>query len=115
MVEFRWKTEGTHTAGDYVHVPATVYLLVIIGLAVVVTVLITGKLSEQEKTFQVRELELEARMNGKGTVVFIKKNIADGAILKAADLEVREIERGKIPIDALSNERQAIGSKIKYA
>jgi len=113
VVEFRWKTEGTRTPGTIVFFPTAFFLLIIIGLAVLVTIAVTGNVSEQEKTFQAKQLELEAAMNAKHKVVCVKRHIAEGGTIKPGDLCVRELI--EVPIDALSNPAEAIGKKVKCA
>jgi flagella basal body P-ring formation protein FlgA len=75
---------------------------------------LTGKVSEQEKTFQVKQLELEARRNAVHKAVCVKRHIAEGDTIKPGDIGVRELI-GEIPIDALSNTSEAIGKKAKCA
>jgi flagella basal body P-ring formation protein FlgA len=113
MVEFRWKTEGTRPAGVTDRLPASACLLIIIGFAYLVTIVVTGKVSEQEKTFQVKQLELEAKMNAKHIVVCVKRRIAEGDMIKPGDIGMRELDETKVPIDALSNTSEAIGKHSK--
>jgi uncharacterized membrane protein YdfJ with MMPL/SSD domain len=63
MVEFRWTTEGTRVAGTVTYWPPSVMLLIIIGIAVAITILITGKVSEQEKTYQAKQAAYEEMMS----------------------------------------------------
>jgi pilus assembly protein CpaB len=94
--------------------PPAVMLLVIIGLAVVVTMMVTGKVSEQEKTFQAKQAELETKMNQKGKVVYTIKDIPEGQTIPTEALEEREIEQSKIPQDALTSASLAAGRVAKY-
>jgi len=94
--------------------PPAVMLLIIIGLAVVVTVMVTGKVSEQEKTFQVKQQELENKMNAKGKVVYTIKDIPEGQTIPTEALEEREIEQSKIPQDAITSSSLAAGRVAKY-
>lgn len=68
MAKFYWKTEGTMGPGTICRFPASVMLLIIIALAVGVSMLCTGKVSEQEKAFQARQAELEAKMSNRENV-----------------------------------------------
>jgi pilus assembly protein CpaB len=89
-------------------------LLIIIGLAVVVTMMVTGKVSEQEKTFQSKQAELEQKMNAKGKVVYTVKDIPEGQTIPTEALEEREIEQAKIPQDAITSASLAAGRVAKY-
>jgi pilus assembly protein CpaB len=89
-------------------------LLVIIGLAIVVTMMVTGKVSEQERTFQAKQAELETKMNQKGKVVYTIKDIPEGQTIPTEALEEREIEQSKIPQDALTSASLAAGRVAKY-
>jgi len=94
--------------------PPAVMLLIIIGLAVVVTMMVTGKVSEQEKTFQSKQAELEQKMNAKGKVVYTIKDIPEGQTIPTEALEEREIEQSKIPQDAITSASLAAGRVAKY-
>ena len=94
--------------------PPAVMLLVIIGLAVVVTMMVTGKVSESEKTFEARKAELEQKANAKGRVVYTIKDIPEGQTIPSDALEEREIEQAKIPADAITSASLATGRVAKY-
>jgi pilus assembly protein CpaB len=89
-------------------------LLIIIGLAVVVTMMVTGKVTEQEKTFQAKQAELEQKMSQKGKVVYTIKDIPEGQTIPTEALEEREIEAAKIPQDAITSASLAAGRVAKY-
>ena len=46
--------------------PPAVMLVIIVGLAVVVTIMVTGKVYDQESQFKAKHAELEAKMSQKG-------------------------------------------------
>ncbi|HEY9714289.1 MAG TPA: Flp pilus assembly protein CpaB [Chroococcales cyanobacterium] len=94
--------------------PPAVMLLIIIGLAVVVTMMVTGKVSESENTFKAKEAELSAKMNAKGKVVYTVKDIPEGQTIPTEALEEREIEQSKIPADAITSASLAAGRVAKY-
>jgi pilus assembly protein CpaB len=94
--------------------PPAVMLLIIIGLAVVVTMMVTGKVTEQEKTFQAKQAELESKMSQKGKVVYTIKDIPEGQTIPTEALEEREIEAAKIPQDAITSASLAAGRVAKY-
>jgi pilus assembly protein CpaB len=94
--------------------PPAVMLLIIIGLAVLVTMMVTGKVSEQEKNYQAKQAELETKMNQKGKVVYTIKDIPEGQTIPTEALEEREIEQSRIPADALTSASLAAGRVAKY-
>jgi len=94
--------------------PPAVMLLIIIGLAVVVTMMVTGKVGEQEQQFKQKQTELEQKMNAKGKVVYTIKDIPEGQTIPTEALEEREIEQSKIPQDAITSASLAAGRVAKY-
>lgn len=94
--------------------PPAVMLVIIIGLAVLVTVMVTGKVSEQETAFKAKQSELEAKMSQKGKVVYTIKDIPEGQTIPTEALEEREIEQSKIPQDAITSASLAAGRVAKY-
>lgn len=94
--------------------PPAVMLLIIIGLAVVVTMMVTGKMNESDARFQQREAELRAKMEAKGKVVYATKDIPEGQTIPTEALEEREIEQTKIPQDAITSASLAAGRVAKY-
>jgi pilus assembly protein CpaB len=94
--------------------PPAVMLLIIVGLAVVVTMMVTGKVSEQETQFKQKQTELESKMNAKGKVVYTIKDIPEGQTIPTEALEEREIEQSKIPQDAITSSSLAAGRVAKY-
>lgn len=94
--------------------PPAVILLVIIGLAVLVTMMVTGKMGESEKMAKQQEEALKAKYEQKGKCVYAIKDIPEGATIPADALEEREELTSKIPPDALGNTSLAIGRIAKY-
>jgi len=94
--------------------PPAVMLVIIIGLAVLVTIMVTGKVNEQETAFKAKQTELEAKMSQKGKVVYTVKDIPEGQTIPTEALEEREIEQSKIPQDALTSASLAAGRVAKY-
>jgi pilus assembly protein CpaB len=89
-------------------------LLLIIGLAVVVTMMVTGKVSENEKALEAQKAAFEQKANAKGRVVYAVKDIPEGTAISADALEDREIEQSKIPQDAITSGNLATGRIAKY-
>lgn len=94
--------------------PPAVMLLIIIGLAVVVTFMVTGKLSQSEDEARKQKEALEAKYSQKGKVVYSTKDIPEGATISGDSLEEKEVEIGKVPQDALASSSMAIGRIAKY-
>jgi sensor histidine kinase regulating citrate/malate metabolism len=74
--EFHWTTTGSKAGLKIVHLPTAFYLLMIIVFAVMITILVTGKVTEQEKRFQAKQVELEA--------IIRARDSANGPALKNA-------------------------------
>jgi pilus assembly protein CpaB len=94
--------------------PPAVMLLIIVGLAVVVTMMVTGKVSEQENQYKQQKADLEQKMNAKGKVVYTIKDIPEGQTIPTEALEEREIEQSKIPQDAITSASLGAGRVAKY-
>lgn len=62
MSNFNFRLDGRKFVGDRVALPASVCLLVIIALAIGVTMLFTGKMSQQEAELELMKEKLEAKM-----------------------------------------------------
>ena len=62
MAKFKWTTEGTRPTMTVVSWPITAVLLMIIGTAVLVTCLLTSRVSQQEKDFEAKQLEYETSL-----------------------------------------------------
>jgi len=94
--------------------PPAVMLLVIVGLAVLVTMMVTGKMSESEKQLQAERAAMQASKDIKAKVVYSTKDIPEGATISGDALEEKDCEAGKVPTDALTSTSSAIGRIAKY-
>jgi Flp pilus assembly protein CpaB len=94
--------------------PPALMLLIIIGLAVLVTMMVTGRMSQQEQELEAKKKDLEAKMSAKGKVVYAIKDIPEGQTIPSDALEEKEIEQSKIPQDALTSASLAAGRVAKY-
>jgi pilus assembly protein CpaB len=94
--------------------PPAIMLLVIIGLASVVTIMVTGKLNDSQKSFEARWNEIEAKDRAKGRVVYTIKDIPEGETIPSDALEEREIAKNTIPADAITAASLASGRVAKY-
>jgi pilus assembly protein CpaB len=94
--------------------PPAVMLLIIVGLAVVVTMMVTGKMGQEKAEYDSKMKALEAQQAQKAKVVYSVKDIPEGATVSADALEEKEIEAGKVPPDAFSSSSMAVGRVAKY-
>lgn len=94
--------------------PPAVMLLTIVGLAVVVTMMVTGKMSESQQQLDRERAALTAKQAEKVKVVYTTKDIPEGATISADALEEKDCEAGKVPMDALQASSSAIGRIAKY-
>jgi pilus assembly protein CpaB len=94
--------------------PPAAMLLIIIVLAVAVTMMVTGNLSESKKSYELAKQELEQKATAKGKVVYTVKDIPEGQPIPSDALEEREIEQNKIPQDAIIQASQGAGRIAKY-
>jgi pilus assembly protein CpaB len=89
-------------------------LLIIVILAVVVTMMVTGKMSESEKTLQTERDAMKAKYEQKTKIVKAVKDIPEGATISADMLSEEDVEASKAPVDAFSSSSQAVGKIAKY-
>jgi len=89
-------------------------LVVIIGLAVVVTMMVTGSMSQKDREAADQKAALEAKYNQKSKVVYSTKDIPEGATIATDSLEEKDCETGKVPADALASSSLAVGRIAKY-
>jgi pilus assembly protein CpaB len=95
-------------------IPIALLLVIIVLVAGVIAVGVTGIISEQTKTYEARKAELEQKANAKGKVVYTVKDIPEGQPIPSDALEEREIEQSKIPQDAITSGSLATGRIAKY-
>lgn len=94
--------------------PPFVTLLIIVVLAGFVTMAVTGKLSETERQAKQEEAALKAKYEQKAKVVYATKDITEASTVSADQLEEKEVEAGKAPVDAFSSTSMAVGRIAKY-
>lgn len=90
--------------------PPMLMLIIILGLAVVVTMLVMNKMSDSENKNQELLSRIEAEKNQKTTIVKAAKDIAEGALIAPDDLEEASIQTSKVPESAISSQSMAAGS-----
>ncbi|CAN5500825.1 hypothetical protein BH11CYA1_BH11CYA1_33360 [soil metagenome] len=94
--------------------PPAIMLLMIIGVAVLITVTVTSSESGRDKAFNEQLQDLERKNSAKAKVVYVIKDIADGQVITSDALEEKEIELTRTPQDALTSSNLAIGRTVKY-
>lgn len=94
--------------------PPALMLVLIIGLAVLITMMVTSNQQQQEAQLKAKEQDLIAKMSAKGKVVYAVKDIPEGSTIPVESLEEKEIEQAKIPQDALTSASLAAGRVAKY-
>lgn len=91
------------------HIPPMFMLLVIAGLAIIANYMAMLLIADKNQIEALR-----ASNSAKSRVVFTLKDIPEGTEISSGDLQEREIETSKVPVDALSSSMLAIGRFAKY-
>jgi len=94
--------------------PPVLMLFIILGLAVVVTMLVMGKMNEGEQKLAQEKAAHEALMNQKAKVVYSTKDIEEGEIIAQEALEEKEVEAAKAPVDAFASTAGVVGGIAAY-
>jgi pilus assembly protein CpaB len=89
-------------------------LLIIVGLAVMATMLYTQQSQKQQAEIAQLNAAQKAEQNQKGPVVYAAKDIPEGAEITADALETREELLNKIPTGALTSPSTAVGGIAAY-
>jgi Flp pilus assembly protein CpaB len=95
-------------------IPPTVLLAAIVGIAFVVTWMVTSKISTDEQSFTAKEKALNAKYTAKATVVYALRDVPEGETIPSDALEERQVEQSKCPEDALTSASLATGRVTKY-
>ncbi|HEY9786412.1 MAG TPA: Flp pilus assembly protein CpaB [Candidatus Obscuribacterales bacterium] len=95
-------------------IPPAAMLLLVVGLAAVVSYTITMTMDTNRKNYDLEIARLQERARAKGKVVFAVKDIPEGETITSDAIEERELEVGKIPQDALSSGVLAAGRVAKF-
>jgi len=94
--------------------PPALMLIIILGLAVVVTMLVQSKFSESEQRVAQMEKARDLEKNQKATIVKATKDIEKGTEITAEALEESQIEAGKVPEGAVTSKQEAQGNIAAY-
>jgi len=89
-------------------------LLIIVGLAVMATMLYTQQSSKQQEQIAQLNAAKVAEQNQKGPVVYAAKDIPEGAEITADALEQREELVSKIPAGAMTSPSVGVGGLAAY-
>jgi pilus assembly protein CpaB len=95
-------------------IPPAAMLLVIIGLAVMVTMMVTDVLHRQEQSYIDKEHDLQTKLDAKTTVVYAVKDIPEGQQIPSEALEEHRVDTARAPQDALPSSSLASGRVAKY-
>ena len=88
--------------------------LVSCSLSGCVTQSIVDKIAAQEKTFEAKQKELESKLESTGAVVYTTADIPAGSVFKKAQLEERQVDTDRVPIDAMTSISIVQGRKSKF-
>jgi len=95
--------------------PPVLMLFVILGLAVVVTMLVMHQITEGDRKVAALTAAQEAAANQKVKVVYSTKDIEEGEMISREALEERDVESVKAPVDALASAASVEGNIAAYA
>jgi pilus assembly protein CpaB len=94
--------------------PPILMLFIILGLAVVVTMLVMGKMNEGEEKVRALKAANEEAANQKSKVVYSTKDIEEGEMISREALEERDVEASKAPVDAFAAASAVEGNIAAY-
>jgi pilus assembly protein CpaB len=94
--------------------PPALTLLLIIGLAVVVSLMVAGQIDIAKKGYINKVALIDAAAHAKGKIVYSSKDIMEGQNIPSDALEERELAQDKIPADAITSSSLAAGRIAKY-
>lgn len=93
--------------------PPALMLVLIVGLAIVVTMLVMNQVGEQQRSLKEQQAALQAKLEQKATVVYATKDIPEGATIASDALEEKQVGAGEKPVDALESSAMAVGRIAK--
>jgi pilus assembly protein CpaB len=90
--------------------PPMLMLMVILGLAVVVTMLVMNQMNQTANQNAALLEQIDREKNQKTTIVRTAKDISEGSLIAADDLEESQIQTLKVPESAIGSASLAQGS-----
>lgn len=95
-------------------IPPHVMLALIIGFAASLSWMISHDMTSKAQVYEDKLHNLEKERNAKASAVFAIKDIPQGQEIPIEALETREIERTRVPQDAIETTSLAAGRTAKY-
>lgn len=95
-------------------VPPAIMLLLIVGLASLVTFQVSSYVNGKQNAYDEELNRIKTAQAAKTKVVYIVRDIPEGASIPMDSLEERELEIGKVPVDSIGNASLAAGRIAKY-
>ncbi len=95
-------------------IPPAMMLLIIVGLASVVTFQVSSYLNGKQDQYTSEINRMKEAQAAKGKVVYAIRDIPEGTSIAMDYLEERELEVGKIPVDSITNASLVAGRISKY-
>ncbi len=95
-------------------IPPALMLGIIAGVAIVVSIIITGTISSIRNA-DIAQIEvLRAHNSAKNKIIYAAKDLPEGAIITSDALEERDVEQSKTPPDAITSSSLCLGRVTKY-
>jgi len=94
--------------------PPVLMLIVILGLAIVVTMYVMGIVNSSQQEAERVKQAAAAQQSVKTKVVYAAKAIDEGQIIPAEALEERDVEASKAPVDAFNSANAVVGQQAAY-
>lgn len=94
--------------------PPALLLLIIVGLAALCAMVVTKSDIDKKAALDKTIAEMNDRANTKAKAVYVMKDVPEGSVIEADDLQEKDIELGRMPIDALPNSTAAVGRIAKF-
>jgi pilus assembly protein CpaB len=95
-------------------IPPVMMLFVILGLAVVVTMLVMDVINHKQAEIDHIDQIAKMRDNEKAKVVYTTKNIDQGEIIALEAIEERDVPAAKAPQDAFNTTNAVVGQQAAY-
>lgn len=94
--------------------PPALMLLAIVGLAVLITSIVSDSINRREIALNTERKKLEDKINQKAVVVYAVRDIPEGQTIPSDAVEEHSIEAGRMPQDAICSASLVTGRIAKY-